>query len=69
MRLAHISLGNLKRRKGKALLLAAGLTIGVAMVVAMMGITFQMKGDIEKKLDEYGANIVVTSHAENLSLS
>ena len=69
MRLSHISLGNLKRRKGKALLLAAGLTIGVAMVVAMMGITFQMKGDIEKKLDEYGANIVVTPHAENLSLS
>jgi putative ABC transport system permease protein len=69
MRLAHISLGNLKRRKGKALLLAAGLTIGVAMVVALTGITFQMKGDIEKKLDEYGANIVVTPHAENLSLS
>jgi putative ABC transport system permease protein len=69
MKLAHISLGNLKRRKGKALLLVAGLTIGVAMVVAMTGITFQMQEDIEKKLDEYGANIIVTPHSENLSLS
>jgi putative ABC transport system permease protein len=69
MKLAHISLGNLKRRKGKALLLVAGLTIGVAMVVAMTGITLQMQGDIEKKLDEYGANIVVTPRSENLSLS
>jgi putative ABC transport system permease protein len=69
MRLTHISLGNLKRRKGKAILLAAGLTIGVAMVVAMTGITFQMQEDIEKKLDEYGANIIVTPRSENLSLS
>jgi putative ABC transport system permease protein len=69
MKLAHISLGNLKRRKGKALLLVAGLTIGVAMVVAMTGITLQMQEDIEKKLDEYGANIIVTPRSENLSLS
>lgn len=69
MKLAHISLGNLRRRKGKAVLLAAGLTIGVAMVVAMTGITFQMQEDIERKLDEYGANIVVTPRSENLSLS
>jgi putative ABC transport system permease protein len=69
MKLANISLGNLRRRKGKALLLAAGLTIGVAMVVAMTGITLQMQEDIEKKLDEYGANIIVTPRSENLSLS
>ncbi len=69
MKLANISLGNLRRRKGKALLLAAGLTIGVAMVVAMTGITLQMQEDVESKLDEYGANIVVTPRAENLSLS
>jgi putative ABC transport system permease protein len=69
MKLAHISLGNLKRRKGKALLLVAGLTIGVAMVVAMTGITLQMQEDIEKKLDEYGANIIITPRSENLSLS
>jgi putative ABC transport system permease protein len=69
MRLSHISFGNLRRRKGKTILLMAGLTIGVAMVVAMMGITFQMQEDIEKKLDEYGANIIVSPRSENLSLT
>jgi putative ABC transport system permease protein len=69
MKLSAISIGNLRRRKGKTFLLAAGLTIGVAMVVAMMGITFQMRADIEKKLDEYGANIIVAPRSENLNLS
>jgi putative ABC transport system permease protein len=69
MRLSHISLGNLRRRKGKTLLLAAGLTIGVAMVVALLGITFQMRQEVGRNLDEYGANIVVTPGGEDLSLS
>jgi putative ABC transport system permease protein len=69
MKLSHISFGNLRRRKGKTLLLVAGLTIGVAMVVAMMGITFKMQEDLERKLDEYGANIIVTPKSESLSLS
>jgi putative ABC transport system permease protein len=69
MRLSHISFGNLRRRKGKTVLLMAGLTIGVAMVVAMMGITFQMQEDIEKKLDEYGANIIVSPRSQNLNLT
>lgn len=69
MNLAHISIGNLKRRKAKAALLVAGLAIGVAMVVAMLGITQRMQADVEKKLDEYGANIIVVPKAENLSLT
>jgi putative ABC transport system permease protein len=69
MNISAISFGNLKRRKGKTLLLAAGLTIGVAMVVAMIGITMKMQADIETKLDEYGTNIIVTPRSENLSLS
>lgn len=69
MRLSRISFGNLKQRKGKTILLVAGLSIGVATVVSMMGITFQMKADMERKLDEYGANIIVTPKTESLSLS
>lgn len=69
MKLSRISFGNLRRRKGKTFMLTAGLTTGVAMVVAMLNITFQMKGNIEKKLDEYGANIIVVPRAESLSLS
>lgn len=68
MKLSNISLSNLKRRKGKTLLLIAGLSIGVAVVIAMTGITFQMKSDIERKLDEYGANIIIVPKTEKLSL-
>lgn len=69
MRLSHISIGNIKRRKGKAVVLTAGLSIGVALVVAMLGITSAMKADVERKLDEYGANIVIVPKAEDISLS
>jgi len=68
MRLYHISLGNLKRRKGKMILLSLGLSIGIAVVIAMIGITSKMKADVERKLDEYGANIVVSPKSEGLSL-
>ena len=69
MRLYNISLGNLRRRLGKTVLLASGLTIGIAMVVAMLGITHRMQEDIERKLDEYGANIFISPRSENLNLS
>jgi len=50
-------------------MLVSGLSIGVAMVVAMMGITGKMQEDLERKLDEFGANIVITPRSENLALS
>jgi putative ABC transport system permease protein len=69
MRLYNISLGNLKRREGKVLLLSAGLSIGIAVVVAMIGVTSRMQSDVAKKLDEYGANIIVSPKSKGLSLS
>ncbi len=69
MRLSHISLSNLKRRKGKTLFLALGLLIGIATVVTLLSITQAMKEDINKKLDEFGANIVIVPKSDNLSLS
>lgn len=69
MRLFNISLGNIRRRMGKTLMLASGLSIGVAMVVAMTGITAEMQSDLDRKLDEFGANIIVVPLSESLSLS
>ncbi|MFH1703658.1 MAG: ABC transporter permease [Nitrospirota bacterium] len=69
MRLYHISIGNLRRRKGKMILLSIGLSIGIAVVIAMIGITSKMKADVEKKLDEYGANIIVYPKSKGLSLN
>jgi putative ABC transport system permease protein len=69
MRLHHISLGNLRRRKGKAFLLFAGLCIGIALVTAMRGITARMQQDVERRIDEYGANIIITPKSGGLPLT
>jgi putative ABC transport system permease protein len=69
MRLIDVTLSNLRRRKGRKLLLMLGLTIGVATVVALMAITAAMQADVAAKLDEYGANILIVPRANDLSLS
>ena len=69
MRLSTISINNLRRRKGKMAFLTLGLLIGVATMVTMFSITSAMKADTERKLDEYGANIVITPKANDLALT
>jgi len=69
MRLRDISFNNLKRRKGKAFFLLAGLTTGVATVVALTTISLTMGHNIEEKLDRFGANIVISPQTEGFSLS
>jgi putative ABC transport system permease protein len=69
MTLKTIALSNLRRRKGKALFVLAGLLIGVSTVVALLSLVQAMKHDINHKLEMYGANILITPKAENLALS
>jgi putative ABC transport system permease protein len=69
MRLIDVIFRNVRRRKGRKLLLVAGLTIGVATVVALTAITATMQTDVASKLDEYGANILIVPKANDLSLS
>ncbi len=69
MHLRDIAFNNLKRRKGKAFFLLAGLTTGVATVVALATISASMEHSIEEKLDRFGANIVVSPQTEGFSLS
>ncbi|MGQ9637772.1 MAG: ABC transporter permease [Thermodesulfobacteriota bacterium] len=69
MRLKDISINNLRRRKGKVFFLIMGLTIGITTVVALISLTRLMKEDIAHKLDEFGANILITPRTNDLSLS
>jgi putative ABC transport system permease protein len=69
VKLHNISFNNLKRRKGKMIFLVLGLFIGIATIVALMSITESMTHDIEDRLDQYGANIVMVPRSENLALS
>ncbi|MGB8428071.1 MAG: FtsX-like permease family protein [Desulfobacterales bacterium] len=69
MTLKHIAIRNLLRRKGKAAFVLAGLSIGIATVVAVIGFVEAMTGDINHKLEKYGANILIVPRAETLPLA
>jgi len=69
MRLKDISFNNLRRRKGKVFFLILGLTIGITTVVTLISITRMMNEDISKKLDEFGANILIIPRSDDLSIS
>jgi putative ABC transport system permease protein len=69
MTLKHIALRNLMRRKAKSAFVLAGLAIGIATVVAVISFVEAMTGDINHKLEKYGANILIVPRAENLPLT
>lgn len=69
MKLHNIAMNNLRRRRGKVFFLVMGLLVGVASVVALMSTTSFLEQDIAHKMDEFGANILVTPKAEGLSMS
>ncbi|MDA8139195.1 MAG: ABC transporter permease [Desulfobacteraceae bacterium] len=69
MTIREIALRNLMRRKAKAAFILAGLVIGVATVVAVIGFAETMAHDINTKLEKYGANILIVPRADNLTLS
>ena len=69
MKLKDIALRNIRRRKAKAAFVLAGLLIAVSTAVALLGLIEAMNRDIQQKLEEYGANILVLPRTENLSLT
>lgn len=69
MRLRDIALNNLRRRKAKVFFLVVGLLVGVAAVVALLTTTSILEEDVAHKMDEFGANIIITPRTEGLSLT
>jgi putative ABC transport system permease protein len=69
MKLRSIALNNLRRRKARFAFLTLGLTVGVAAVVTLITLTASMTGDIGRKLDEFGANILITPRADDLAMN
>jgi len=69
MTLKDIALRNIRRRKAKAGFVLAGLLIAVSTAVALLGLIEAMNRDIQQKLEEYGANILILPKTENLSLT
>ncbi len=69
MKLRDIALNNLRRRKAKVFFLVMGLLVGVAAVVALITTTSILEEDVAHKMDEFGANIIITPRTEGLSLT
>ncbi|PLX78727.1 MAG: ABC transporter permease [Desulfuromonas sp.] len=69
MKLTGIAIRNLERRKARMAFLIVGLMVGVATVVALLSLTSAMSADIQHKMENYGANILLTPKSNDLSLS
>ena len=69
MKLHNISINNIKRRKAKMAFLTVGLMVGIATIVTLVTLTRSMSSDIERKMDEFGANILITPQSNGLSMN
>jgi putative ABC transport system permease protein len=69
MQLHTISINNLKRRKAKMAFLTIGLSVGIATIVTLVTLTRSMSSDIERKMDEFGANILITPQSNGLAMN
>ncbi len=69
MTLKQIAIRNLLRRKGKAVLILCGLVLGIGTVITVVTFADAVTGDINHKLEKYGANILIVPRTESLSLN
>ena len=69
MTLKQIAIRNLLRRKGKAILILFGLVLGIGTVITVVTFADAVTGDINHKLEKYGANILIVPRTESLSLN
>ena len=69
MKLHNISLNNLRRRKARMAFLTIGLSVGIATIVTVVTLTRSMSADIGRKMDEFGANILITPRSNGLAMN
>lgn len=59
MRLTHITIQNLQRRKSRTILMIVSIVIGIASSIFLFTTTQAMEKDVADKLDQYGSNILI----------
>ncbi|WP_305041251.1 ABC transporter permease [Geoalkalibacter sp.] len=69
MTLKTIALNNLRRRKARMAFLVIGLLVGIATVVTLVSLTEALTMETEHKLDQFGANILITPRSDDLAIS
>lgn len=60
MGITDVSISNLRRRKGRAIFLFVSLCLAIATFVAVSAATNSMQVDLGRKMDAFGANVVIT---------
>ena len=68
MNIQNLAWKNLRRRKSRAVFTGLGIFLGIGTFVALSTLTSRMESAIQDKLDRFGANILVTPRAEEVSL-
>lgn len=63
--LVRVAIGGLFARKVRTVLLLLGPMIGVAAIIAAVGLTDSAKGDLKRKVAELGTNLVEVSAASS----
>ncbi len=69
MKLRDISLQSLRRKKAKTFFLVIGLVVAVTSVVTLITVSKSINQNIEKNMDEFGANILIAPQSDELSLN
>lgn len=60
MGITDVSISNLRRRKGRTVFLFLSLCLAIATFTAVSAATISMQADLGRKLDAFGANVVIT---------
>jgi putative ABC transport system permease protein len=63
--LVSVAIGGLLARKVRTLLLLMGPVIGVAAIVAAVGLTDSAKGDLKRKVAQLGTNLITATAASS----
>lgn len=63
--LVRVALTGLAARKARTILLLLGPMIGVAAIIAAVGLTDSAKGDLKSKVDKLGTNLIEASAASS----
>lgn len=69
MTLTDIAIQNLRRRKGRTLFLLLTFILVSGLTVTLNTLAKSMQDDLQKRLTQYGANVVITPQSEHLTLS
>lgn len=60
MGVTDVALSNLRRRRGRTVFLSASLCLAITIFVAVTAAAAAMREDLGRKMDEFGANVVIT---------